>query len=1098
MRSTILALLSLSCLAPLTLAQQAYVDPYEKRLAKPSDDGIKAIPRIQLPKGLKAELFAAEPMLANPVAFCIDEQGRFYIAETWRHSHGVTDNRSHRNWLDDELASRTVADRIALYKKYKFYDSAGKEHDRVRLVLDTDGDGRADKASVFADGFHRPEDGLGAGLLARHGKVWYTCIPHLWLLQDTKGTGRADVKKSLHYGYGVHVAFIGHDLHGLTMGPDGKLYFSMGDRGLHVETAGRVVSFPDGGAVLRCNPDGSELEIVAVGLRNPQELAFDKYGNLFTGDNNADGGDKARWVYVVEGGDSGWRLGYQYLKNLGPWNAEKMWHLPNELQPAALVPPLAHIAAGPSGLTYDPGVSLLPADFRDHFFLVDFRGSSGGSGIHSFSVKPKGASFEVVGPKQFVWSLLATDCDFGPDGGFYVLDWVEGWNITGKGRIYKMFDPARRADPLVHETQKLLADGMARRSSQELARLLEHPDRRVRLEAQFALAERADSDTLARATTAKLQLARLHGIWGLGQIGRKKAAAYEKVLPLLTDKDAEVRAQAAKVLGDGKVAAALDGLVQGLKDAEPRVQFFSALALGKLGKAEAAPAVVAMLKANADKDAYLRHAGVMALTGMANAKALDRAAHDPSSSVRLAALLALRRLHKEAEVAAFLYDTDSKLVLEAARAIYDTPLPGAFPQLASLLQQPATLAAMPPALQEPLWLRVLNAHLRLGKKDNAQALAAFAASQRGSEKLRLEALELLEQWTRPSGRDRIVGLWRPLEPRPESDVAEALRPALAGLVTATPAISGAAVKLAARYGIKDIGPELRKIATDTSKPAPVRVETLKALAALKDEKIDDIVTTSLLDKEPRVRHQARAIRVRKMKPHEAAGELAAVLKDGAIVEKQGAFQLLADNTAAEGERILAEYLTQIGQMPPEIHLDLLEAARKRNTPELKKLLAAQEAAATKGDKLAAFRPALFGGDAEAGRKLFFEKNELSCVRCHKLHGSGGEVGPDLSGIGAKQKRDYLLQAIVDPSKEIAKGFETVVLVLTNGQVKSGILKQEDAKEVRLVNAEGQTLIVPKEQIEERSRGPSAMPADLIQKMTVRELRDLVEFLAQLR
>src|SRR5262249_45442337 len=155
-----------------------------------------------------------------------------------------------------------------------------------------------------------------------------SCSPDLWLLRDTKGTGKADVRRSLQHGYGVHVGFLGHDLHGLRMGPDGKLYFTSGDRGFSVPTARGRVASPDTGAVLRCNPDGSELQIVATGLRNPQELAFDQYGNLFTGDNNADHGDKARWVYVVEGGDSGWRIGYQFLETptaLGPWNAEKLW-----------------------------------------------------------------------------------------------------------------------------------------------------------------------------------------------------------------------------------------------------------------------------------------------------------------------------------------------------------------------------------------------------------------------------------------------------------------------------------------------------------------------------------------------------------------------------------------------------------------------------------------------------------------------------------------------------------------------------------------------------------------------------------------------------
>ena len=172
---------------------------------------------------LKIELFAAEPLLANPVAFCFDEKGRCYVAETFRIQHGVTDNRGHMDWLDDDLASRTVEDRIALYRKYakdRFHNDYEIEHERVRLIEDSKGEGVADRATVFADGFHHAADGIGAGVLARKGNVYYTCIPDLWLLRDTKGEGRADVKQSLATGFGVHVAFLGHDMHGLRFGPD--------------------------------------------------------------------------------------------------------------------------------------------------------------------------------------------------------------------------------------------------------------------------------------------------------------------------------------------------------------------------------------------------------------------------------------------------------------------------------------------------------------------------------------------------------------------------------------------------------------------------------------------------------------------------------------------------------------------------------------------------------------------------------------------------------------------------------------------------------------------------------------------------------------
>jgi quinoprotein glucose dehydrogenase len=1103
--------------------------PYQPRVAAASKEGELALKRIQVPKELQISLYAAEPLLANPVCFCFDHRGNCYVAETFRLHAGVTDDRGHMYWLDDDLAARTVADRLALYRKHlkgRFKDYE-REHDRVRMLVDTDGDGKADRATVFADGFHRAQDGIGAGLLAHKGSVYYTCIPDLWRLKDTKGTGKADVRESLSTGYGVHVSFIGHDMHGLRLGPDGKLYFSIGDRGLNVRTKeGYQLVYPDTGAVLRCDPDGANLEVVATGLRNPQELAFDDYGNLFTVDNNSDAGDRARLVYVVEGGDSGWRIGYQYdsaaLGSRGPWHYEKLWHLPHEGQPAYIVPPLAHFTSGPSGLTHYPGVGL-PDRYAGHFFVCDFRGNPGGSGVWSFAVKPKGAAFELADPQHFVWSVLATDCEFGPDGAFYVSDWVDGWGLTGKGRLYRVTDPEQMKKPVIAEVKKLLAEGFDKRPVEELVKLLGHPHQQVRLEAQFALAAKGREaiETLAKvARESKNRLARLHALWGLGMVGRKEVNAFvllkvfDTVEALAGDSDAEVRAHVAKVLGSGPFAS-YRALLKLLADPEPRVCFQAGLALGvsrantqsrqdnQRRAREVFQGVTAMLRDNADRDPYLRHAGVMALAAKAP-DLLKEAIRDESAAVRLAVCLALHRNHNPA-LSRFLADPDVKVMAEAARAIHDVPIPEALPPLAALCDNPR----LPPAIL----LRALNAHFRLGKADDAVAVGRLAADPRAAERVRVEALKMLGEWARPGRRDRVTGLTQDLGTRPAADAAAALRGSLAGLFSGPNRVRQEASRVAARLGIKEVGPALMALLTDRKRPASVRVEALRGLDALHDARLEQAVELAVKDEQPVLRHAGRAVLAR-LHPKAGLKLLDRVLREGESqpdsvtaeqklkinrTARQGAFAILGTMKGQDAEGLLGRWMDDLlaKKLEPGLHLDLLEAARASSSTAIKQQLARFEAERPRGDHLTAWREALVGGDAEEGRRIFLHKAEVSCLRCHKVAGQGGDVGPDLSGIGARQNREYLLESLVDPNRQIAKGFETVVLTTTKGKTVAGIVKAEDRKSVKLMTAEGKLVIVAKKDIDERQTGKSAMPDDVVKHLSRRELRDLVEFLASL-
>ncbi|HZV07900.1 MAG TPA: PVC-type heme-binding CxxCH protein [Gemmataceae bacterium] len=1103
-RSIVIILLALGVLGAFWLVEAAEPagKPYSPRIAAASDEPSKAIKRMRLPKGVEARVWAAEPLLAHPVAFCFDEQGRCFVAETFRLNRGVTDNRGHMSWLDDDLASRTVADRVAMYRKhlkdkFKTYET---EHDRVRLLEDTKGKGSADKATLFADGFHNAADGIGSGVLARKGNVYYTCIPDLWLMRDSNGDGQAELRQSLATGFGVHVAFVGHDMHGLRMGPDGLLYFSIGDRGLNVKTKeGTKLFYPDTGAVLRCEPDGSNLEVVHIGLRNPQELAFNANGDLFTVDNNSDSGDRARLVHIIEGGDSGWRMGYQYgsdLSNRGPWNAEKIWHLPNPDQPAFVVPPLAHITAGPSGLCFNYGGTALPQRYADHFFVCDFHGSSGGSGVYSFAVKPKGASFEIEDGHEFIWSVLATDCDFGPDGAFYISDWVEGWGLTGKGRIYRFADADAAKKAAVAEVKKLLAEGFERRSAAELAKLLQHADLRVRQEAQFALADRgAESIPLLTeaAKEEKNQLARLHAIWGLGQLGRRGEKVQDSLRSLLGDTDAEIRRQAARALGWLKEAEGRD-LVPLLHDGEPRVRCQAALSLSRpnvcFPDGDALwNALVKLLEDNADRDAYLRHAAVKAMARFSETKPASASKH-LSPTVRLAAVLALRQ-QKSPSVGVFLDDPEPRIALEAVRALHDELPPQDGKPLAAHLNRPN--------MTEPFVFRALHAHYRLGQTENAAAVAAYAARADAPEKMRVEALKLLGQWAKPPRRDQITGLTQNLAPRDPKIAALAIQRSLGGLFAGSNAVRQHAAKVAAALGIKEVSPVLHTLAADDKRPSAARIEALRALESLHDSNLEKAMRFALKDADPRVRSEGRRL-LSRSHSDEALAELSRVLANGSIIERQQAFAILGDMQAPRAEAELAKWLDKLlaGEVAPETRLDLLDAAARHPTAVIKEKVQRYETTANKNDPLNLYRDVLVGGDAESGRRIFLGKAEVSCLRCHKVQGVGGEVGPDLTGIGSRQKRDYLLESIVAPNKQIAKGFETLVLTLNSGKSVTGVLKSEDAREVRLMTAEGQLLVVRKDEIDERETGKSAMPEDVTKYLSRSEIRDLVEFLAGLK
>lgn len=1024
--------------------------------------------------GFEVEVFADASSASQPAAICVDRQDRLFVVEAQSFvMHDLTG-------FEEQLAARTWSDaeQLAATEAVTWRGS-----DRVRILEDLNDDGRADRATTVAEGFPL-QDGVASGIAVRNETVWLANAPNLWRLENADHDGRFTKRQALQHGFGVRRMFRGHGLHGLIFGPDGKLYIAMGDRGLHVKTdATNELSVMESGCVLRCNPDGSELEVFATGLRNPYDLAFDKYGNLWTADNDSNWGERSRWIYVVEGGDSGWQVGYQPLPHAGRFNSERIWDADCDVP--FRVPPAGCVGRGPAGLAYYPGTGL-PNRFNDRFFLCDYTGK-----IFSLAVEPAGAGYRLGAVEQLLHVPAPTDIAFGNDGVFYVADWMVENVLDGQGRILRVRHPEASKDPIVEQVKSLLAEGMSHRTSDELAALLEHQDQRVRQEAQFEFAARGASEieTLSEVlTNSRSQLARIHAIWALGQISVSESMALHALIKLLRDDDPEIRAQAANVLGERRHEPAYGELIARLEDANPRVQYFAAFALGKLGRSEAGPAIIAMLRASAGDDEFLRHAAMMALTVLGDVELLHTASTDDSREVRLAALLAMRRL-KRHEIVSFLNDSDPLVVLAAARAIHDVPIASCLPELAALIHRNE--------LAEPVLARAINAQYRLGTTASAKTLVEFARRNDVSTSARVAALHALAEWSSYDGRDRVLGLWRPLPTRSSGSAREALQSHFPEFLKDPAAeVILAANSAAAALGIKATSESLRQRVHEPTLPSQLRADALQMLVERRARRVSQLVDYALRSDDETLRLTAVKSLPLVEPPDTATTLLSIALSDEPLSIRQAAVSALGNSTSRCSELVILELVEHaIGHESPTIHLELVEAVEKRGAPESRdrlKSLAFQHADEALGDHWVSLQ----GGDARAGRDIFFRNAAAQCARCHRLGPREETAGPSLARAGRHSRRK-LLESIIRPNAVIADGYGQTTLQLNDGTMATGIIEAEDGFQIRLRLLNGRPQEIQHDQIEQRTPPQSGMPADFSSKLTKREIRDLIAFLTGL-
>ncbi len=1070
--------------------------------------------------------------VTSPTALALGEKGEIYVAETHRFRHGVPDNRDHLYWYLDDIAARSTADRQKMYEKWQDKEQKSslkfltEKDDMVRVLSAPDAKGVSANSDIFARGFNDALDGPAAGVFAYEGTVFVACIPKIWALRDKDGDGKIDKpdeRKALFDGFGVRVSFSGHDLNGFALGPDGRIYGTLGDRGMNLTTKEGVhYEYPDQGCVFRFDPDGSNFEVIHTGLRNPKEIAFDEYGNAISVDNNSDQGDQARVVYVMEGADSGWNMGHQALhshhRQIGleehppnRWMEERMWATLNDAQPSYILPPVANLTSGPSGLTYHPGTGFLESE-AGRFLICDYRGGAANSGIWSFKVEPEGAGMKMVDSRQMNWGAAVTDVEYSWDGKLFVTDFIGGWNSHEDGRVYSITaDQMWRASE-AKEAAELIAEGFEKRPVAALERLISHPDMRVRVRAELALTRKEGGlEALGKAAKeGKDTITRLHGIWGLGVMARRGSAvlpgmedefvsmpgeqirgkARDLLLPLLSDKDAEVRAQAVKVLGESGIRGDSLPLNKLLADESLRVRSFAAITAGKTKAIGAVSEVWKMLEKN--EDPVIRHAGAYAMALLSDPRQIAALSQHADPSVRLTGVIALRRL-KSPLIASFIQDEDPKVAREAMRGIHDAGIEEARPVVAGLLDElPAGLTTMD-------WRRLLHSAFRLGDEKNLKRVLKVVLDPKAPEAARAEALRLVGIWSKPDPVDQSLGHWAPLPERDPAMVRGVLAESLGDLLKLEGKLAEPTLALIPTYKIdlSAVGDDaLKSLVMRPALPGAARSEALDLYADRKPQGLDQLLGELAKGKDDDLAIGAIK-RLAVDQPGKALEALKAATSHGSAHRQQEAWKIAAELKAPGVESLytdgLAKLKSKAGVSPSA--LELLDAAGKRPEPAVKAALEDyRKAIAASQDPLAPYLGSLEGGDPVKGGQLFESHPAGQCMRCHAAGGGhgGGDAGPNLEGVGKRGDGKFMLESLTNPGAKVAMGFGISSVTLKGGKTVAGIVIADTADHVDL-DSSGKVLRVRKADIGSMTPPVSAMPP-MGAILSPAEIRDLVAWL----
>jgi quinoprotein glucose dehydrogenase len=1088
-----------------------------------AEAAVKSINPV-LVDGLKLSVWAVDSLVKDPISIQVNEWGEVFYSRSPRRNNSEFDIRGHQSWEIRSIGLQTIDDKRAFLRdelsperssentwladlngdgSHDWRDMTLEKNEVVKLK-DTDGDGYADWSQIMMQDLNDEVTDVAGGLMKTDDALFVAAGPDLWKFLDTNGDGIMDEKTSLSHGYGIHIGFGGHGMSGIKMGPDGRIYWGIGDIGFNGKGSdGTEYKYPNRGVIARANPDGSDFEIFAMGVRNTHEFTFDQFNNLISVDNDGDhSGERERLVYLVNGSDTGWRINWQFGKYRDPdnntykvWMDEKLYLPRWEGQAAYITPCIQNYVNGPTGMIFNPG-SGLGQRWKDHFFVAEFVGNPTNSGVHAFQLQPKGASFEMTKTEKIIGGLLATGLDFGPDGTLYMADFITGWDDKNYGRVWTLKDETAAGWELQKQTEKELQTDYKKLAENDLKSKLYFEDQRVRRKAQFELAKRGKKGASIFQEVLQdrsNQLARVHAIVGLSQMARMDDMSFADPLVLiLKDSDPEIKAQAAKWIGDIKYKKAGAELIAGLKDENPRVRFFSAEALGRTANADAVQPLITLLEENNDEDAYLRHAASLALSRIGKVDAIASLSTHASKAVRMGAVLALRRLESP-ELARFLSDSEELIVTEAARAIHDDfSVPAALPALGALLSTTSFQ-------NEPLIRRAISANQRVGKEENLNHLLAYLGNNNSPEVMRTETLAAIGTWSKPSLLDRVDGRHRGEVTRDPALIRDQVKPVLVAQIgNNQEALRIESVKAVGKLGIMDASDLLlTKLKSDPSDL--VKIQALNSLMSLNAPQLGEAISRAMSDNSQAVRVAGLALLAQTSLPNDQKVTLLTdIIQKRTVPEKQTALLTLASLEGSKDfpvwKQVLADF--DAGKLAEGTWIELEEAIAETKSPELLAQFTSLLNKKAGDEPWRKYAGALSDGNGRRGRNIFFENQTAQCIRCHAFDDMGGNAGPALNNIGNVLSKEELLIALVDPSKRLAPGFGFVTLELNSGETVTGTLMTDVPAGVT-VKIGSEEKLIPRKDIKSTKVAPSSMPA-MGELLSKREIRDLVTYLGSLR